>query len=141
MSTLDSAISHFEKRPLGNIKVMMVEDDPVITDIVTKLLSREGCVPYATPSGREALELAKNFMPDAIILDLMMPDLSGEDLLIQLKINPILKRIPVVVFTNKTEEGTKERVLGLGASEYLTKASTELMTLVDVIRRMVVKGD
>ena len=114
----------------------MVEDDPIITQIVTALLSREGCVPYSVLESTEAIHLAESFMPDVIILDLMMPNLSGEVLLTLLKAHETLKSVPVVVFTNKGDEADRTSTLKLGASEYLIKASTDLPKLVAIVKKL-----
>jgi two-component system, OmpR family, phosphate regulon response regulator PhoB len=140
MNHVDNALEHFKSRPLGDIKVMMIEDDPVITDIVTKMLSREGCVPYSTLTSSEAVMLAKNFMPDVVILDLMMPGISGEELLLEFKSDVALKSIPIIVFTNKSDDLAKKEVLERGADAFLVKASTELVTLVEVVKTLARKG-
>ena len=134
--TVTDAIETFSKRQLGAIKVMLIEDDPVITSLVMSMLSREGCVPYSTLSSIEALRLAEEFLPSVIILDLMMPNLSGEELLVQLKSHTALQTIPVVVFTNKGDSKDMAHVLGLGASAYLVKASTDLPKLIGVVKAL-----
>ena len=134
-----AALEQFSKRKLGAVKVLMIEDDPIITTLVTSLLSRAGCVPYSTLSSTEAISLAEQFSPHVIILDLMMPVLSGEDFLVQLKAREDLKDIPVVVFTNKGDAADKEAVMRLGAAAYLVKASTDLPKLVEVVKELALK--
>ncbi len=138
-SEVSEAIEHLSTRPLGSVKVMMVEDDPIITGLVTAQLSREGCVPYSTLYSDEAIHLAENFQPHVIILDLMMPTLSGEELLTTLKQHPSLKHIPVIVYTNKGEEIDQSNVLALGASAYFVKASTNIKDLVEAVKRLALK--
>lgn len=114
----------------------MVEDDLFFTDIVLTKLTSHGCIPYSTATGDEALELAKRYQPSAIILDLMLPGISGEEVLKQLKSDDELKAIPVIVFSNKSSQSDIEANLAAGATRYLVKSGTDLNTLVDVIREV-----
>ena len=130
------ALEEFGKRELGDVKVLMIEDDPIITDLVTQKLSMSGCIPYSTLDSTEALKLAEHFQPDVVILDLMMPKLSGEEIIQAMKADDNLKNIPILVFTNKSSDEDMQNVLTLGAAEYLVKASTELNQLVEVVKRL-----
>ena len=133
MSDIEQTIDSFSKRELGSIKVLMIEDDKFISNLVLQALSKHGCVPYSGATGEEALALAEQFHPHAIILDLMLPGLSGEAVLEALKRSDVLKDIPVVVFSNKSSEADIENVMKLGATKYLVKATTDMTTMVDVI--------
>ena len=133
MSDIEKTIDSFSKRELGAIKVLMVEDDKFIANIVLQALSKHGCVPYSCPTGEEALTLAEQFLPDVIILDLMLPGLSGEEVLVTLQSADTTKHIPVVVFSNKSAETDIRNALNCGAKKYLVKASTDMPTIVDVI--------
>jgi DNA-binding response OmpR family regulator len=117
--TVAAAIENFGKRPLGDVKVLMVEDDPFLSELVLQKLSLSGCVPYSVANGNEAIELARQFEPDVVILDLMLPGLSGEEILAIMKSDEILKSIPVIVFSNKSGEEDIKKVMDLGAASYL----------------------
>lgn len=132
---IDNAIAAFGDRPLGDVKVLMVEDDPLITDLIITSLSHNGCIPYSTLDSEEAIKLAEHFRPDVIILDLMMPHVSGEEILVKLKANKALQDIPVIVFTNKSETADIEHVRALGAAEYFIKSSTDISQLVSSVKR------
>ncbi len=113
--------------------MLMVEDDKFISKLVLQSLSVKGCIPYFSLTGEEALQLAEQFNPDVIILDLMLPGMSGEGVLETLKRTESVKDIPVIVFSNKSEESDISNALKLGAAKYLVKASTEILTIVDII--------
>lgn len=134
------ALENFSKRELGDIKILMVEDDEFFADMVLTKLSQYGCIPYSTGNGAEAIGLADQYRPDLIILDLMLPGLSGEEILVQLKANEELKSIPVIVFSNKSEEEDIKANLDAGAAEYLVKSATDFTTLVDVVQGVVMKS-
>ena len=133
---ISDALDEMEQKDLGKIKVMMVEDDTMISEIVSMKLISHGCVPYSTRDGDEAINYAEQYEPDAIILDLMLPGLSGEEILGQLKQHPKLKETPVIIFSNKSSKEDKEKTLSMGADEYFIKAATDLNVLVDTIKRL-----
>lgn len=129
-------LKEYSERELGAIKVLMVEDDPYISEIVVTLLTKNGCIPYSTENGSEAITLAEQFMPHIIILDLMLPGVSGEEILKELKQRPDLKEIPVIVFTNRSEESDKAKVMSLGAARFFVKVSTDTNDLVKCIKEL-----
>ena len=133
MLNIEQSIDSFSKRELGAIKVLMVEDDKFISNLVLQALSIKGCIPYSCLTGEEALQLAEQFQPDVIILDLMLPGISGEDVLQTLKSTASVKDIPVIVFSNKSEESDISNALKLGAAKYLVKASSDILTIVDLV--------
>ena len=125
---------------LSGFKIMMVEDDAFFTDIIMTKLVSHGCIPFSTATGADALSLAKLYEPDLIILDLMLPVLSGEEILQQLKASDALKHIPVIVFSNKSEQTDIEANLQAGAAEYLVKSATDFNTLVDIVKGTILKA-
>ena len=141
MSDIEKTIDSFSKRELGAVKVLMVEDDKFISGLVLEALSKHGCVPYSCLTGEEALALAERFSPDVIILDLMLPGLSGEEVLVTLQSTESTKAIPVVVFSNKSAETDIRNALTCGAKKYLVKASTDMSTIVDVIHEVTKKSE
>lgn len=125
---------------LAGFKIMMVEDDAFFTDIIMTKLVAHGCIPFSTATGADAISLAKLYEPDLIILDLMLPVLSGEEILQQLKTNAELQHIPVIVFSNKSEQTDIEANLKAGAAEYLVKSATDFNTLVDIVKGTILKA-
>ncbi len=98
--------------------VLVVDDDPIVHDLLAATLSKEGYRIIHARSGAEALQFAREMQPDAITLDVMMPQVDGWTVLSALKSDPALARIPVIMLTM-----IDNRSLGfaLGASEYMTK--------------------
>ena len=93
----------------------MIDDDPIVQDLMGRLLTKEGFRVVTASSGEEGLRLAKTMRPGAITLDVMMPGMDGWAVLSALKDDPTLAEIPVVLVTM-----TDDRNMGyaLGASEY-----------------------
>ncbi len=138
-STVAEALEEFSKRDLGNIKVLMIEDDPLVTDVILERLSKAGCVPYSSETGDDAVSLATQFQPDVVILDLMLPGKQGEEVLVELKSHPDLKHIPVVVFSNKAEDADVSKNLAHGAERYLIKATTDLAEIATIVKEIAAK--
>lgn len=137
--TVSEALESFGKRELGDVKILMIEDDIFLSELVLTKLSQHGCIPYSTPNGEEGLKLAEQYLPDIVILDLMLPGIPGEEVLLKMKASEVLKHIPVIVFSNKSGEDDIKNNLANGASEYLVKSATELNELPKVINRVLGK--
>ncbi len=101
--------------------VLVVDDDPDILDLVSFNVSRVGLECLAASGGDEALQIVQLRKPDLIVLDIMLPGVSGIEILKRLKDDSATRDIPVILLTAKGEE--VDRVLGLelGADDYVTK--------------------
>lgn len=93
------------------IRVVYVEDDPEMINLITMILSKRGYQIIGANGGREGIEMILKEIPDLILLDLMMPDVDGWNLYQQVKSNPTTSQIPVIVITAKSQP--IDRVLGL----------------------------
>lgn len=93
------------------IRVVYVEDDPEMINLITMILSKRGYQIMGANGGREGIEMILKEIPDLILLDLMMPDVDGWNLYQQVKSNPTTSQIPVIVITAKSQP--IDRVLGL----------------------------
>lgn len=95
--------------------IMIVDDDVCIGDMLEELLAKENYCTVRAYSGTEALLYLSSHRPDLILLDLMLPGLSGEELL------PLIRNIPVIVLSAKANVSDKVELLLGGASDYVTK--------------------
>jgi DNA-binding response OmpR family regulator len=138
--SVEEALYEFSRKKLGEVKVLMIEDDTFLSELVLTKLSTHGCIPYSTPSGEEGLQLAAQYNPDIIILDLMLPGISGEEVLVKLKSDTTLKHIPVIVFSNKSEDEDIKKNLSNGATEYLVKSRTDLADLPIILAKALGKA-
>jgi CheY-like chemotaxis protein len=103
-------------------RVMCVEDDADIRMILEFSLGNVGGYEVlACPGGKAALALAPSFRPDLVLLDVMMPDLSGPETLAGLRELPAMKGVPVVFITAKAMPEEVERLLGCGATGVIVK--------------------
>ncbi len=102
--------------------ILIVEDDPVLLKMYTEKFTFDGFSVLNAKDGQEALGTALKEKLDAILLDIMLPRMSGTDFLEKYRENPKGKNTPVVALTNLTEEAEKQRALNLGVKFYLVKA-------------------
>jgi two-component system alkaline phosphatase synthesis response regulator PhoP len=103
------------------LKLMVVDDDADLRSLVQKVAAQRGHQVVLAEDGAKALERIHAEKPDAISLDLQMPNLDGRDVMSRLKRDPATRDIPVVVVTSMDDEFTRELCLGLGADDFVDK--------------------
>lgn len=111
----------FIKRADGPIRVLVVDDDKVIQGVLGFFMEQAGYVVRSVFNGRRALEMAEEYRPDIMVLDGMMPELDGFEVLKIWQRHPRLARIPVIMLSAAKEEIKNAHAAGAGAVEYLTK--------------------
>ena len=99
-------------------KILIVDDEPSITNLVSAYLKPEGYEVYTAADGNTGLKAARSFKPDLIILDLMLPGIDGIELLSRLRRE---SQVYVILLTARTEETDKVVGLSVGADDYVTK--------------------
>ncbi len=104
---------------MANEKILVVDDEPKITEVLKAYLKRESYVVISAHDGTKALHLARSEEPALIILDLMLPGLSGEEVLRRLRSEG--SRVPVIMLTAKTALEEKVYGLAIGADDYIVK--------------------
>lgn len=102
---------------------MVVEDDPLLIKMYKTKMASEGFRVLTAQDGEEGLKKALAHKPDGIILDVMMPKLSGIDMLDRLRKDLHGKNIPVVIISNLSQESESNKAKELGAKEYLVKTN------------------
>jgi DNA-binding response OmpR family regulator len=119
------------KKPL----VLAVDDEPHILFILSQVLNSKGCEVLTADGGEKAIRSTLKDMPDLIILDVMMPDISGFEVCQHLKSNPKTKGIPIVILTAEQNEEHKEAMLRMGIADYISKpfSPTGLSNKIDEI--------
>ncbi|MFB3893485.1 MAG: response regulator [Phycisphaerae bacterium] len=102
-------------------RIIVVEDEPDMAGLIANRLRREGYAAEVAHDGREALEMIRADVPALVVLDIMLPVLSGTEVLRELRKDPRTATLPVVMLTAKSAETDVVKGLGLGADDYVTK--------------------
>ena len=121
MSVLAEEIMNSDPGASSVPRVLVVEDEPDIAALVAYQLTREGFRVETAGSGPEAIDAIGREIPDLLILDRMLPGLSGDQVLRQLRAEPATANLPVLVLTAKRDQEERIEGLELGADDYLTK--------------------
>lgn len=112
--------------------VLVIEDEPNIVAAITFILERDGWRVSAHPSGQGALEVIRRSAPDVLILDMMLPGRSGLEILQELRADPALAALPVLMLTAKGQSRDRALAEQYGASRFMSKpfANTEVVASV-----------
>ena len=105
-------------------RVLVVEDNELNLKLFSDLLRAHDFAVEAVRDGREAVERARAFMPDLVIMDIQMPHVTGYELIVQLKADPDLKHIPVMAVTAYSGREDEDRIRAAGADAYVSKPIT-----------------
>lgn len=116
---------------LGN-KILVVDDEPNIVRSLTFVLNKGGYDVSIAGDGVEAMSMIRDSKPNILILDVMMPNKSGYDVCSEIKSDPELRDIHVVMLTAKGQEGDREAALSQGADEYISKPFSPIEILARV---------
>jgi two-component system phosphate regulon response regulator PhoB len=124
---------------VGNKRLLLVEDDRQLAELVTFHLEREGYAVTRTGDGEEALILADELKPDVILLDWMIEGISGIEVCRRLRRRPSTANLPIMMLTARGEESDRIRGLETGADDYVTKpfSPRELVARVGAVLRRV----
>lgn len=107
---------------LLSCRVMIVDDEPINVKVAKKFVAALGYSDFVTATdSRNVIELLRRDAPDVLLLDVMMPHVSGLDVLDEMQADPKLSRIPVIMLTASVDRGTRIQALGRGATDFLTK--------------------
>ncbi len=122
----------------GNATVLIVDDNPAARETLEELLASENYRLAFAASGPEALQKAVELMPDVILLDVMMPGMDGFEVCTNIRSDPLLAEVPIVLVTALDDEAARVQGLMVGADEFISKPfeRTELRTRVRSITRL-----
>src|SRR5688500_4886453 len=127
MSGMDETTIHHRK------KILLVEDDDGLAEVYIIRLETEGFEVKRVPNGEEALAAALNYKPDLILLDVMMPKVSGFDVLDILRNTPDTTNTKVIMLTALSQDADRKRAEEMGVDDYLVKSQ---VVIADVVERI-----
>ncbi|USN96347.1 MAG: response regulator [Candidatus Nomurabacteria bacterium] len=135
-STVDGQYHQEDEQPVGDTsgkKILLVEDDEALAAVYRSRLELEGFEIHEVHNGEEALQAAKEIQPDLLLLDAMMPKISGFDVLDILRHTPETANIRVIMLTALSQPKDKEKAETLGVDDYLVKSQ---VVIGDVVERV-----
>lgn len=118
-------------------KILFVEDDPDQILMYQSKFEMENLLMIVAGSESETLKLSKAEQPDLILLDLLLREENGLDILKEIKKDSILAKIPVIIFTNYDKKELREEAMALGAVDFIIKAKTTPKEIVDRVKQEV----
>ena len=118
---------------MKKLRVLIVDDNEIFRDSLATLLEYSGHDYEVAANGKEALEKARDFRPDVMTLDIMMPGMNGFDVCRTLKSDPNLKHIYIIMLSAKDEDKDKNKAKACGADEYHIKpfSPTEIRDMIN----------
>ena len=115
-------------------RILLVEDDDVLANVYVTRLQAEGMDVRRVANGEDALAAAVSYHPDLVLLDVMMPKVSGFDVLDILRNTPDTTNLKIIMLTAMSQDSDKERAQSLGVDEYLVKSQVVIADVVDRIK-------
>lgn len=115
-------------------KILLVEDEPLLANLLKQRLEKDGIEVTLARDGEEALARLRESKPDLILLDIILPKISGFELMETLQADPQFERAPVIVISNLGQESDVARGAALGAIEYFVKAKVSIEELVEHVK-------
>ena len=106
-------------------KILVVDDEPLVVDVLRRVLTRAGHSVVSAANGKEALKKALETRPDLVIMDIMMPEVDGYQATVYIKRHPLLHDIPVIFLTGQATEEDGGRSLAIGGALCLRKPFTD----------------
>jgi len=121
-------------------KILLVEDDKFLSTALDDKLTREGFTVIKALNGQEAITKIRSQQPDLILLDIIMPQKNGFEVLAEIKLDETFKHIPVIVLSNLGQEADIKKAQDLGAVDYIVKSDVEMKIVVEKIKAELAKA-
>lgn len=102
-------------------RILVADDNAVSRELIREVLLKDNYEVIEANNGREALEKVRQHQPDLALLDIQMPELDGNAVILELRADPRFERLPVAALTAYAMQGDREKALSLGFSSYITK--------------------
>jgi len=116
--------------------ILLIEDDPFLTDIYTTKLKESGFSLEVAKDGEKGLRKIREKMPDLVVLDIVLPQIDGWEILREIKADEKLKNLKVIILSNLGQKEEIEKGLELGAAKYLIKAHYTPSEVVEEIKKV-----
>jgi CheY-like chemotaxis protein len=119
------------------IKILIVEDDIFMMKLYSKVFELEGFEVVTAVNGEEGLLSVYKEIPTIILLDVMMPEMNGIELLGKIKADPTTKKIPVIMLTNLAGKTEADTAIAKGAMKYIVKSENDPKQVVEIVKEAI----
>ena len=116
--------------------ILFVEDDPFLIDIYTKKLKKSGFNTKVADSGEKAINMIRDAKPDILLLDIVLPEIGGWEIIKKIKENPEMADLKIVILSNLGQRAEVEKGLSLGAVRYLIKAQYTPSEVIEELKKI-----
>mgnify|MGYP001578385390 CR=1 FL=1 len=117
-------------------KLLIVEDEPLLANLLKQRFEKEGIEVILARDGEEALNFLRTTRPDLILLDIILPKISGFELLETMSADPNIEKAPVIITSNLGQDSDVKRGQSLGVVEYFVKAKISIEDLVEHVKNV-----
>ena len=117
--------------------IMIIEDDKFLSSLIKARLEKDGLITIQAFDGEEAIKELRQQKPDLIVLDLIMPKVSGFEVLEAISLDPQMNKIPVVILSNLAQDSDIQKAKSLGAVEYFVKVRVSIDDLINKVRTII----
>jgi DNA-binding response OmpR family regulator len=121
-------------------KIAIIEDDLTISQMYKMKFEVEGYDVSVAENGREGLEMLEKNVPDVVLLDLMMPEMNGDEMLAELRKTDWGKDIKVIILTNISKDEASKELVGLGIEDYVVKANFTPKQVIELVEKVLAKS-
>jgi DNA-binding response OmpR family regulator len=129
-----------EKEVGEGLKILIIEDDFLLRDLLAAKLKQEKINHNFCHSGEGAVAVIESYRPSVIILDYILPGKTGIEVLSEMRQSPSVAKTPVIIFSNKDSEEYKQKAVKLGVKYFLTKVTTDLNDLIALVVKLAKKS-
>ncbi|MCD6429170.1 response regulator [bacterium] len=115
-------------------KILIIEDEEILLDLLKSKLETLGYEVYTAIDGEEGLKAIREIVPDLVLLDIIMPKMSGFEVMEEMQKDPSIKEIPVIVISNSGQPVELDKAKQLGAKDWLIKTEFDAREVVEKVR-------
>ena len=122
------------------VKILLAEDEELLIDVLNRKLTQEGYEVKIAKNGKEALEILKSGEDfDLILLDIIMPEMGGFEVMEEIQKDENLKKIPVIVISNSGQPVELTRAKNLGAKDWIIKTEFDPQEVIEKVKKYIIK--
>ena len=118
-------------------KILLIEDEEILINLLEKKMTQEGYEFFVARNGLEGLEKMRETRPDLILLDIIMPEMGGFEVMEEMQKDEELKKIPVIVISNSGQPVEIDRIQKLGAKDWLIKTEFDPQEVVEKVKKQI----